>query len=130
MRHHLGSLDDETPDTGDLRQDVLSVLQRWRDEFRELGPEVAHGLLTQASDIPAEVYQVPARAITAILTRAAGRGEVRPDRVTPRIVRLPGDLLRHEIMLQHGDAPDPFLAEILDEVFLPLVAAAPERDRT
>jgi hypothetical protein len=28
-------------------------------------------------------------------------------------------------MLQHGDAPDSFLAELVDEVFLPLVAAAP-----
>jgi Tetracyclin repressor-like, C-terminal domain len=59
------------------------------------------------------------RAITAILTRAAERGEVRPERIIPPITRLPGDLLRHEMMLKHGDPPDAFLAEILDEVFPP-----------
>jgi hypothetical protein len=60
----------------------------------------------------------------ADLARAAERGEVRPDRVTPRIARLPGDLLRQEILHQRGDAPDAVLTEILDEVFLPLVAQA------
>jgi AcrR family transcriptional regulator len=127
LRHHVLPLDDEVPDTGDLRQDVLSVLRHLRDNFRQIGPEVAHGLLTEASDVPADAFQVAPRAITAILTRAAERGEVRRDRITPPITRLPGDLLRHEIMLQHGDAPDAFLAEILDEVFLPLVAAAPRQ---
>jgi AcrR family transcriptional regulator len=130
MRHHLGSLDDAVPNTGDLRQDILSVLQRLRSNFRQIGPEIAHGLMAEASDLPADVYEVTPRAITTILTRAAERGEVRPDRVTPRIARLPGDLLRHEVMLQHGDAPDTFLAEILDEIFLPLVTAAPDHQES
>jgi AcrR family transcriptional regulator len=125
MRHHLGSLDEGVPDTGNLRTDVLSVLQRVRDNFRQIGPEIAHGLMTEASDIPADVYQVTPRAITAILTRAAGRGEVRRDKITPRIASLPGDLLRHEMMLPHGDPSDTFLAELLDEIFLPLLVAAP-----
>jgi AcrR family transcriptional regulator len=125
VRHHVVPLDDEVPDTGDLRQDLLSVLRHQRDNFRQIRPEVAHGLMTEASDIPADVFQVTPRVITAVLTRAAERGEVRRDRITPPIARLPGDLLRHEILLQHGDAPDAFLAEILDEVFLPLVAAPP-----
>jgi AcrR family transcriptional regulator len=125
MRHHLGSLDDGTPDTGDLRQDLLRVLKRLRDNLREIGPEIAHGLMSEAADLPADVSQVTPRAITAILTRAAERGQVQPDRVTPRITRLPGDLLRYEMMHHPGDAPDSALAEILDEVFLPLVAAAP-----
>jgi AcrR family transcriptional regulator len=127
MRHHQGSLDDEIPDTGDLRQDVLTVLQRLRDNFRQLGPKVATGLMTEASDVPADVFQIVPRAVTAALARAAERGEVRRDRITPLIARLPGDLLRHEMMLLHGDPPDAFLAGILDEVFLPLVITAPEQ---
>jgi AcrR family transcriptional regulator len=127
VRHHVIPLDDQVPDTGDLRQDLLSVLRHQRDNFRQIKPEVAHGLMTEASDIPADVFQVTPRAITAILTRAAERGQVRPDRITPPIARLPGDLVRHEILLQHGDAPDTFLAQILDEVFLPLVTAAPSQ---
>ncbi len=107
--------------------DVLSVLHHLRDNFRQLGPEVANGLVTEASDIPADVFQIAPRAITAILARAADRGEVRPEKITPLIARLPADLLRHEMMLLHGDPPDAFLAEILDEVFIPLVIATPEQ---
>jgi AcrR family transcriptional regulator len=127
MRHQLGSLEDEVPDTGSLREDLLTVLRQLRDNFHRIGPEVAHGLMTEASDIPASLYDVAPRAVTTILARATERGEVRPGMVTPRIARLPGDLLRHEVMLQRGAAPDAFLAEILDEIFLPLVSAAPGR---
>jgi AcrR family transcriptional regulator len=121
MRHHLGSLDDGVPDTGNLRADLLSVLQRLRENFRDIGPDIFHGLMSEAADLPADVYQVTPRAITAILTRAADRGEVRRDTITPRIARLPGDLLRVEMNLPHGDLSDAVLAEILDEIFLPLV---------
>ena len=119
MRHHLGSLDDGAPDTGDLRQDVLCVLRRLRDNLREIGPDIAHGLMSEAAGLPPDVFQVTPRAITAILARAADRGEIRPDRVTPRIARLPGDLLRCEMMLHPADAPGTVLAEILDEIFSP-----------
>jgi len=125
LRHHVVPVDDQVPDTGDLRQDVLSVLRHLRDNFREIGPDVANGLMSEVPDVPADVFQILPRAITAILMRAAERGEVRADRITPPIARLPGDLLRHHVMLARGDASDSFLAEILDEIFLPLVAAAP-----
>jgi AcrR family transcriptional regulator len=122
MRHHMGSLDDRVPDTGDLRTDVLIVLRDVRDKFLQVGPEVVHGLMSESTDLPPELMEVTPRAITAVLTRAAGRGQARPDRITPRIASLPGDLLRHEMMRPRGDTSDEFLAEIVDEVFLPLVS--------
>jgi AcrR family transcriptional regulator len=126
MRHHLGAPDDEVPDTGDLRQDLLHVLMRLRDNLREVGPDIAHGLMSEAADLPADVFQVTPRAVAAILARAAARGEARPDRITPRTARLPGDLLRYEMLHHPGQAPDAVLAEILDEVILPLVAIGPQ----
>jgi AcrR family transcriptional regulator len=124
MRHHMGSLDDQVPDTGDLRTDVLTLLRLDRDKFLGVGPEVIHGLMTEATDLPPDVFDVAARAVRAILLRAADRGQARRDRITPRIVSLPGDLVRHEMLRPHGDASDEFLAEIVDEVFLPLVSPA------
>ena len=53
--------------------------------------------------------------------RAAERGEVRLDMVTPRIASLPGDLLRHELLITDAPVSDAFIAEIVDEIFLPLV---------
>jgi len=38
MRHHMGSLDDHVPDTGDLRSDVLALLRQVRDKFLQVGP--------------------------------------------------------------------------------------------
>jgi AcrR family transcriptional regulator len=125
IRHHLGSLADNVPDTGDLRQDVLGVLRRNRDSFQAVEPGIFHGLMAEAADLPEEVYQVTPDAVAAILERAAGRGEVRRDRITPRITALPGDLLRHEMLRAHGDPSDSFLASVVDEVFLPLVLVTP-----
>jgi AcrR family transcriptional regulator len=124
MRHRFGSLADEVPDTGDLREDVLSVLRHNRDTFQDIGPDIVHGLMAEAADLPAEVFRVTPDAIATILERAAARGEARPDRITPRIASLPGDLLRHEMQQPHGNPTDSFLAEIVDDIFLPLVATA------
>src|ERR1700728_1366511 len=124
MRHHMGSLDDRVPDTGDLRSDMLLVLRDIRDKFLEVGPEVVHGLMSEATDLPPELMEVTPRAVTAVLTRAADRGQARRDKITRRITSLPGDLLRHEMMRPRGDTSDAFLAEIVDEVFLPLVSPA------
>ena len=122
MRHRFGSLTDEVPDTGDLREDVLSVLRHNRDTFQEVGPDVVHGLMTEAADLPEDVFRVTPGAIALILERAAARGQARQDRITPRIASLPGDLLRHEMQHPHANPTDGFLAEIVDEIFLPLVA--------
>jgi AcrR family transcriptional regulator len=124
MRRRFGSLTEEVPDTGDLREDVLSVLRHNRDAFQDIGPGIVHGLMADAADLPTDVFQATPSAIAIILERAVARGEARPDRITPRIASLPGDLLRHEMLHPHGDPTDSFLAEIVDDIFLPLVAAA------
>jgi hypothetical protein len=58
-----------------------------------------------------------------ILQRAAERGEVRLDKITPRIASLPGDLLRHEMLLTPIPVSEATLVEITDDIFLPLVRA-------
>jgi len=121
VRHRVGSLTDQVPDTGDLREDVLGVLRHNRDTFQDIGPDIVHGLIAESGDLPADVYEITPTAIATVLQRAAGRGQARQDRITPRITSLPGDLLRHEMTHPHGNPSDGFLAEIVDEIFLPLV---------
>jgi AcrR family transcriptional regulator len=121
IRHHLGSLAGDVFDTGDLREDVLAVLRRFRANFEEVPADTIHGLLSELPDIPDDVLAVSPEVITAMLYRAAARGEVRPDRITPRIAALPGNLVRHELIVPHGDLSDAALAGIVDEIFLPLV---------
>lgn len=125
LRHRLGPFADDIPDTGQLRQDLLSVLRRYRDYIEEIGPDIIHGLASDAADLPQDVFGVTPGVITVILERAAGRGEVQASRITPRIAALPGNLLRYELLSPHGDRSDASLAGIVDEIFLPLVTSTP-----
>jgi hypothetical protein len=60
----------------------------------------------------------------AILGRAIERGEIASLRLTSRIVSLPTDLARHEILMTLKPLSDAAIKEILEEVFLPLVSRA------
>jgi AcrR family transcriptional regulator len=121
MRHRFGSVSDHVPNTGSLRGDVLSLFRTLRSRYREVGPDVLHGLTLELEDLPGSQFQILPDAMTAILKRAAARGEARIEGVTPRVLALPGDLLRHELMLRGATLPDTVLEEIVDDIFLPLV---------
>ena len=55
---------------------------------------------------------------------AAARGQAR-EHVPDRVVRLPLDLVRHELILTHRPPSQQTLEEIVDEIFLPLVLRHP-----
>lgn len=128
MRHQLGSLTDQVPDTGELREDLLCVLQGLRDYCERVGPDIIHGLLTELSDIPQDVFAVAPGVVATILQRAAERGDLDPGRITPRITTLPGNLVRHEMLVPHGDLSDASLAGMVDEILIPLVRPDITRD--
>jgi AcrR family transcriptional regulator len=129
MQRQVVSISSEIPDTGNLRDDVLSLLRQLRRRYREVGPDVIHGLMTERHEVPASVFQRVPDVMMTILRRASERGEVRLAKVTPRIASLPGDLLRHQLLIAREPASDVFLAEVVDEILLPLVGlrTGPER---
>lgn len=124
MREHAPAYSGEIPDTGELRGDVLTLLRRAARRSAELGRETFHGLLAELVEDPEQVAlidrTVGEAAMRTILERAAARGEINLDHVTPRIAALPVDLLRHEIFVAGASIPDAVILEIVDEVFLPL----------
>jgi AcrR family transcriptional regulator len=122
-RRHVGSIVDNIPDTGDLREDVLDVLRQIRQHYYEIGPDVTHGVISERQDIPSETVTIVADVLTTLLNRAEARGQIRLAKITPRIAALPGDLLRHQLMLAGQPATDEVLTEIVDDIFLPLVTA-------
>jgi AcrR family transcriptional regulator len=124
MRHRAGPFASDIPDTGELRRDVLAVLRRYRDRYQEIRPDIVHGLMTELPDLPREVFEVTPGVMMTVLSRAAQRGEVRLDTVTPRIAALPSDLIRHELLISGGRVPDAVLAEVVDDIFLPLIAGS------
>lgn len=121
IRHHFGSVEQDIPDTGDLRQDLLSVLQAMRNTFQEIGTDIIRGLLAEQPDLPLDTFEVVPGVTRTILARNAARGHVTMENATPLITALPWALLRNKLMTTNENVPDSYLEEIIDDVFLPLV---------
>jgi AcrR family transcriptional regulator len=131
MRYHQPVLSGAIPDTGTLRGDVLAVLRRASSRITDTGPNTVIGMLSDLladEDASVELLHQLTRGggeiMTAILDRAAARGEVR-EHISSRVARLPLDLLRHELILTHQPPSQQTLDEIVDEIFLPLVLRNP-----
>ncbi|MBB6731579.1 TetR/AcrR family transcriptional regulator [Cohnella zeiphila] len=115
---------EKIPDTGELRGDCLSLLRQ--HPFKEVKPDIVRGLLADLDGLPLARFinhQGKERgfAIKTILKRAEQRGEIQTAELHPRIIALPTDLLRQEVILTHEPIPDETIVEIVDVIFLPLV---------
>lgn len=128
--HVLGREHTDPPDTGSLRGDVIAalrqangervimvvrVLNRLADYYRATG-ESLQDIIGSTGDERGSVLDV-------VLRRAAERGEIDLESTPDRVLRLPADLFRLEIVMTYGPVPDATILEIVDDVFLPLVAA-------
>ncbi|MEV5829618.1 TetR/AcrR family transcriptional regulator [Spirillospora sp. NPDC052242] len=127
MVHGIPAADD-LPDTGALRSDVVRLLEQVAGRFAGIGGDVLWGLLAESARDPELLALIRSDLLDALhrgpmatlVERAVERGEIDPARLTERRVALPFDLLRNEILVRGTVAPDA-VAEIVDEVFLPLV---------
>jgi AcrR family transcriptional regulator len=122
MRHRTGSIVEDIPDTGSLRSDVLAVLQRMADRFASVGPEVVHGLLAEAPDVDPDVYTRMQGLMATVVKRAAERGEIPTADLPARVLTVPTNLLRHEMLLTRDPVAPSTLTSLVDDVFLPLVS--------
>ncbi|MBE8472657.1 TetR/AcrR family transcriptional regulator [Streptomyces justiciae] len=122
LRHRQGgSMADQVPDTGSLREDVLAVLRQMAERQRDIGQDVVHGVLAEIGEPRVEVFEIMREVMTTVLERAAARGEIPTADVPPRIMTLPTDLVRNEIVMRSEPLTEATLTEIVDEIFLPLV---------
>ena len=60
-------------------------------------------------------------AITAILKNAELRGEIRPDKLGRRVISLPVDLVRYELITRKEPITDSVIEEIVNNIFISLV---------
>ncbi|WP_025716447.1 TetR-like C-terminal domain-containing protein [Paenibacillus sp. 1-18] len=123
IRRNLPPLSDEIPDTGELRSDVIIVLNRLNEMLRQIGQETIHGLMSVLTGIPLSelIGFRRTNAMPIVLNRAVERGEIRQEKITPRITRLPADLVRHEVLMTYEPVSQDTIVEIVDEIFLPLI---------
>ena len=133
VEHHGAGQDTTAPDTGNLRDDLLTALRRsnaQRSDFLVLMSASLGGYYEETGLSPRDVREFllgrHRLAIEDILERAVERGEADPERLTPLVRAVPYNLYRHEVMMSLHAVPDETLEAIVDDVFLPLVTP---RDR-
>jgi len=135
IRHRGSVTEVPDPDTGTLRGDVLALLRRantLRSDMAALLSSMLGSYYNQTGQSPADLRSMfferrPSASARAI-ERAVARGEVDPARLTPRIANLPFDLWRHEVMMTLKPVPDHVLRQIVDDIFIPLVATRDQGD--
>jgi AcrR family transcriptional regulator len=120
------------PDLGSVRDEIRLLLHglsdRARPELLRLVFDMTDDLRDAKSnlaDLRAEIAD--GALMRGILQRGIDRGEIDQERLTPRIVSLPTDLVRHEVLMTLAPPSDDVIREIVDEVFLPLVRRDPLR---
>jgi AcrR family transcriptional regulator len=131
-RQMLPSDPDDTPDTGDLRSDALALLNRANDRMTSPAGKVMRALLSGMRDDPELLHEIREQLAhpaggpwLTILSRAAARGEIGTQALTPRVATVALNLLRCEYGLNGVTSiPPSVLVEIVDQVFLPLVRAS------
>ncbi len=143
LRANRSVLSSKAPDTGTVRGDLLVILRHISEMVDELSPEVIFGLIAELlherdsserdsseRDLPerdsslfAEVQEHNAKIMTEILTRGVQRGEIVAERLTPRLVALPFDLVRYQLIVLQQPLSAQDTEEIVDRIFLPLVRA-------
>ncbi|MFE0759595.1 TetR/AcrR family transcriptional regulator [Streptomyces smyrnaeus] len=123
----------DIPDTGDLRQDAVTLLRtvnaerpralilmqtHLADYFRATG--------TNFSDLRSRLHGADETPpFERLVDRAVERGELAEVPRTERMVNLPFDLVRHDMLMRMGPVPDETIVEIVDTVWLPLLDLPP-----
>jgi AcrR family transcriptional regulator len=134
LGRHIAQNPIVVPDLGSVRDEICLLLRRMSDRARPDLIRLVFDMQTDLADNHTNLADLRAhlrerlRAQTVepdlmqtILGRAVERGEIAAARLTPRIVSLPTDLARHEILMTFESLSNEAINEIVNEVFLPLV---------
>ena len=132
-RHTLQQHPVNAPDTGNVRDDLIALLQQFsknRATFVVLSFQMSEYFSetnTSLADLRKSLLQGSHSQIDVVLARGIDRGEIDSDRLTPRIRSLLPDLLRHEFLMTLKPVPNAVITEFVDNIFLPLVRPKPAR---
>ena len=119
------------PDTGSLRDDAISFLRNIHDGRAHMISMMSVQLVDYFRDTGTgfgelrEALITPGRgtAFETIVAHAVERGELPAAPRSSRVVNLPFDLLRHDMLVTMRAVSDESIVEIVDEVWLPLLGA-------
>ncbi|MFF0587296.1 TetR/AcrR family transcriptional regulator [Streptomyces sp. NPDC003781] len=116
------------PDTGSLRDDTIALLEQLNGAFTAFAAAMTAQLAayfeetgTTPAELRASLVEARWALIESVAHRAAARGEIDGTKLTPRISRLPFDLLRHQVLMELEPVPPEDIREIVDTIYLPLI---------
>lgn len=117
------------PDLGSVREETCLLLRRISDRAPQgvmrFVIDMQDDLREARSNLAQLREEVGERdLVQRILARGVERGEIDLDRVTPRIISLPIDLAILEGLMTLDPLTDEAIAQIVDQIFLPLVRRA------
>jgi AcrR family transcriptional regulator len=121
-------------DTGTLRGDVLALLggiNDGRSSFTVVVSAAFAGLLSTTGLTPADVRAklIGDRPLWSheVFRRAHERGEIDLETISPSVLSMPFDLIRHDLLMTLKPVTAARITSIVDDLFMPLVAAYRER---
>jgi AcrR family transcriptional regulator len=126
LRRVVTPLVQDVPNTGDLREDLLVLMGRARDHFlvlHEVAPDAVHGFFSEIDALTGERELFRPESVPILLQHAADRGELDLAAIPPRVMRLPLDLNRHEILVTGAPPTDEAITEMVDQIVLPVLRA-------
>ena len=128
IRHYGTTHPVDIPDTGSLRGDMIALLADFsnaRTSFAAIIRAVFSGLLASTGLTPAEVREkiIADRPLWSeqVFTRAHERGEIDLDSLSPAVLAMPFDLMRHDMLMTYKPISEERVLAIVDDLFLPLV---------
>lgn len=131
IQHYGATHPVDLPDTGSLRGDMIELLSdisAGRVAFSAVVSAAFSGLLASTGLAPADIRERligdrPAWSSQRVYLRAQERGEIDLARVPPAVLAMPFDLMRHDMLMTLRPISADRVLEIVDDLFLPLVAA-------
>jgi AcrR family transcriptional regulator len=116
------------PDTGSLREDVITSLRNFNEVRADFITAIGLYLANIASDAGLSPADLRVRLLgdrvsssRVFLERAVQRGEIPARAWPPGLVTMAIDLFRHDLVMTLAPVPDRRIVEIVDELWLPLV---------
>ncbi|MYW00999.1 TetR family transcriptional regulator [Streptomyces sp. SID3343] len=118
----------DVPDTGTLRGDLIAILHAAnasRTDLLVAAAVLLDGYFADTGSSPRQLRELLLAgrhsAAETIVARAVRRGEVDASLLEPRLVSLPFDLFRHEVLMTLEPASDEAIERIVDGIVLPLL---------
>jgi AcrR family transcriptional regulator len=134
IRHYGDTHPVVIPDTGNLREDMLALLENFnagRKELATLLGATFAGLHDSAGLTPEEARLLirgdgPSRS-DVMFRRAHDRGEIDLARIPKDVLDLPFQLVRHDILMTLRPVSPERIRSIVEDIFWPLVDLADQK---